>query len=133
MTKKTALFGLLVSGIVLISTIDTSAQRRSGNRAGTPGGRVTSIAVDPSDPSGNTVYKVRQRAVAAQTASNVVAGNKIGTDSRTWTTNAGSNRSRFQVQPNGLQAPGNDLLMEETTIVHEVVGSGPPSGRRLLL
>lgn len=80
MTKKTALFGLIISGIVLISTIDISAQRRSSTRAGTPGGRVTNIAVDPSDPSGNTVYAGRKRTVEQPTMASVVAGNRIGTE-----------------------------------------------------
>lgn len=126
MTKKTAIFGLLISGIILISTVDTSAQRKASDRSAANRGRISNLAVDTSDPSGNTVYAERRRAVDTQITSNVVAGNKIGTDPKTRTTNTGSSRSGFQVQPSGLQAPGNDVLMEETTIVHEVVGSRPP-------
>lgn len=130
MMKKTALFGIFISGLVFISTVDTAAQRIANSSGVTRGGRAASLAVDPSDPSGNTVYTGRRRTVSRQTSTSVVAGNKIGTD-RSLLNNKNPELTRVRnaaphsglTQPTMLQAPGNDINVEEMTIVHEGIES----------
>ncbi len=118
---------LFAAGIMVLAVSDASAQRnirhqtRNNQAVSTNSlasvkprtASVNQIAIDQSDPSGNTVYAGLRRSGSSTPTTSLVQGNYIGTNVRML------NNKNPELTRYGLQARGNDVLMEETTIVHE--------------